>query len=480
MAPKLFPRIVVLILTISVTFLSCKKEKPLSNEEISAIVTEAYIYAYPLITMKITADKATNVVHANDRGFAPFNQFSHRHTMPDHNFTMVVSPNVDTFYSSAFLDLENGPMVLSVPDATLFKPEGEPWRYYLMQLTDAWSNVFAAPGVRTTGTGPGLFLISGPDWSGQVPAGMIHYPSPTNLVWVIGRTIVKDPADIQTVIAFQNSLALMPLSAWPGPYDPPSGTYDASIDMVTPPVAMVANLDVETYFQLLCDLMVQSPAASYDGAMVDDLAKLGITPGAEFSLSDFTESEQDAIKGGFAAGQAKMSTLGTTVQGNNRNGWKYLLQGIGTYGDQYNTRAYVAMIGLGANLPEDAVYPSADVDIANQPLNNSNNYTITFPAGQTPPAQGFWSITMYDKNNFLVYSPILRYALGSYSGLVPNEDGSVTLYLQKDSPGIDKESNWLPTPQDDNSPFNLKMRIYWPGPTVLNDQWEVPGIVKVN
>jgi DNA sulfur modification protein DndE len=214
--------------------------------------------------------------------------------------------------------------------------------------------------------------------------------------------------------------------------------------------------------------------------MVHDLAKLGITPGAEFKLTGFSESAQDAIGDGYAAGQAGLVTLGSTIQGNNRNGWKYLLQGIGAFGDHYNTRAYVANIGLGANLPEDAVYPSADVDMANQPLNSNYNYTITFPQGQTPPAQGFWSITMYDKNNFLVYNPILRYALGSYSGLVPNDDGSVTLYLQKNSPGTGKESNWLPTPQDANSPFNLKMRIYWPDPSVLNNQWEVPGVVKVN
>jgi hypothetical protein len=292
--------------------------------------------------------------------------------------------------------------------------------------------------------------------------------------------MVRDSADIQTVIAFQNGMSLMPLSAWPGPYDPLSGTVDASIDMITPPAILIANLGVEAFFQSLCDMMAENPAASYDSEMVHDLAKLGIAPGAEFKLSGFSESEQEAIQAGYASGQAGLGTLLGSIQGNNRNGWRYLLQGIGAFGDDYNMRAYIARIGFGANLPEDAVYPSAVVDIANQPLNNDYNYTITFPEGETPPAQGFWSVTMYNNNQFLVNNPINRYALGSYSGLTQNDDGSITLYIQKNSPGIGKESNWLPTPQGDHSPFNLKMRIYWPDASVLNNQWEIPGVVKVN
>jgi hypothetical protein len=349
-----------------------------------------------------------------------------------------------------------------------------------MQFMDAWSNVFAAPGVRTTGTGEGIFLISGPDWSGQVPGGMTHYSSPTNMVWLLGRTMVKDSVDKQTVVAFQNAMALMPLSAWPGPYNPPQGEVNENIDMVTAPVVQIANMGIDEYFQALCDLMVKNPAASYDNAMVDNMAKLGIEPGAKFELANFSESEQDAIRDGYASGQAEIPVIGKTVQGYNKNGWNYLFQGMGAYGDSYNTRTYVASIGLGANLPEDAVYFSADIDIDHKALNNDNNYSITFPDGQAPPAMGFWSVTMYDENQFLVYNPILRYALGSYNDLQPNNDGSITLYIQKDTPGVDKESNWLPAPQNPNSSFNLKMRIYWPGQTVLNEQWEIPGIVKVN
>jgi hypothetical protein len=475
-------RAIILVLTISFSLLSCKKDKPPSNgdKEISEIISDAYIYAYPLITMKITANKSTNVAQTTDLGFAPFNQFSHRHKLPDYNFTSVVSPNVDTFYSSAWLDLDEEPMVLSVPDATLYNPEGEPWRYYLIQLMDAWSNVFAAPGVRTTGTGAGIFLISGPNWSGTVPGGMIHYSSPTNLVWLLGRTMVKDSADIPTVVAFQSGMSLMPLSAWPGPYDPPDGVVNDSIDMNTAPVNQVANLIVEKYFQLLCDLMVENPAAPYDSAMVREMAKVGIAPGAKFRLSNFSESEQDAIEDGYANGQAELGTLKSSIQGNSRNGWNYILQGMGAYGDNYNTRAYIANIGLGANLPEDAVYPATDIDNANQPLNTNHEYTMTFPAGQTPPAQGFWSITMYNNQQFLVQNQIKRYAIGSYNDLQYNNDNSLTLYIQKNNPGGAKESNWLPTSEIDSSSFNLIMRIYWPGESVLNNQWEIPAVVRVN
>jgi hypothetical protein len=225
---------------------------------------------------------------------------------------------------------------------------------------------------------------------------------------------------------------------------------------------------------------VKNPAASYDSEMVKNLEKLGIAPGANFNLSGFSETDQAAIMSGYASGQAEMGTLVNSITGYNQNGWKYLLQGMGAYGDNYKARAYVASIGLGANLPEDAVYPAAFVDKDQQPLINNNRYTITFPAGQTPPANGFWSITLYNKNQFLVYNPILRYSVGSYSGLVPNNDGSITIYIQKDSPGIDKESNWLPAPQDANSSFNLKMRIYWPSQAVLDNQWVIPGVVKVD
>lgn len=369
------------VLVLSFMVNSCKKDEPSPYDDISQIITDAYIYAYPLISMKITANRAVNVVHTTDLGFAPYNQFSHRHKIPDHNFTSVVSPNVDTFYSSAMLDLEEEPMVMLVPDATLFAPGDEPWRYYLIQLMDAWSNVFAAPGVRTTGTGAGTFLISGPDWSGTAPGGMTHYKSPTNLVWLLGRIMVKDSADAARVIYFQNATSLMPLSAWPGPYEPPDGVINDSIDMNTPPVIQVANMTVEKYFQLLCDLMVENPAAQYDSAIVQDMAKVGIYPGAKFSLSNFSESEQDAIEGGYASGQAKLLTLESSIDEISRNGWNYILQGMGAYGDNYNTRAYVAMIGLGANLPDDGVYPTTETDVESDTLKNIHEYTITFPEG---------------------------------------------------------------------------------------------------
>jgi hypothetical protein len=466
----------------SFSLLSCKKDKTPSNgdEEISEIITDAYIYAYPLILMKITEDVMTNVPQSTHTGKAPINQFSHVHVMPDYTFTNVVSPNVDTFYSIAWLDLDIEPMVISVPDATLYKPEGKDWRYYLLQLMDAWSNVFASPGVRTTSTGANNFLITGPNWSGVVPGDMIHYASPTNMVWINGRTMVKDQNDALTVIAFQNAISLMPLSAWPGPYNPPDGEVNDSIDNLTPPKDQVANLPVQKYFQMLCDLLPENPAASYDSVMVQKLVKVGITPGGIFNLSNFSESEQSAIENGYANGKTELENSSHTIQKINSNGWGYIIQDIGTYGNNYETRAFIALIGLGANLPEDAVYPVTSIDNASQPLNNENEYTMTFPAGQTPPAQGFWSITMYNDQQFLVQNPINRYAIGSYNNFQYNIDGSLTLYIQKDNPGGVKESNWLPTSEIDNSSFNLMMRIYWPGESVLNNQWEIPAVVRVN
>ena len=475
-------RAIMLLLTFSVSLFSCKKDEPSSigEEEISEIITDAYIYAYPLILMKITEDVMTNVPQPTYIGYAPINQFSHSHTMPDYNFTNVVSPNVDTFYSTAWLDLEEEPMVISVPDATLYKPEGEEWRYYLLQLMDAWSNVFASPGVRTTSASANNFLITGPNWSGVVPGDMIHYASPTNMVWIPGRTMVKDQIDAETVIAFQNAISIMPLSAWPGAYIPPIGEINDSIDTHTAPKNQVANLSVQKYFQMLCDLFQDNPAAPYDSVMVQNLAKVGIAPGGIFDLSNFTESEQSAIENGYANGKTELINSGQTIQKINSNGWGYILEDIGTYGDNYETRAFIALIGLGANLPDDAVYPTTAIDNTNQPLNNNHEYTLTFPAGQTPPEQGFWSITLYNDQQFLVQNSINRYAIGSYNNLQYSNDGSLTLYIQKNNPGGEKESNWLPTSEIENSPFNLMMRIYWPGESVLNNQWEIPAVVRVN
>ena len=460
----------------------CQKDDSpvIVNDDTAQIISDAYIYAYPLISMKVTANVATNVVHTTDRGFAPYNQFSHRNTIPDYTFTSVVSPNVDTFYSSAWIDLDEEPMVLSVPDATLYKPDNEPFRYYVIQMMDLWSNVFAAPGVRTTGTDAQSFLISGPNWSGDVPAGMTHYVSPTRLVWLLGRTMVEDADDIAIVRAFQNDLSLMPLSAWPGPFTPAEGVHDDSIDMATAPVAQVAALPVETYFQMLSDLMVENPPASYDTAIVEQLAQLGIIPGGEFKLSDYSEAEQDAIRTGYAEGQAVLANLANTVQRITKNEWSYLLEDVGDFEDRYDLRAYVANVGLGANLPEDGVYPVTTYDLAGDPLNTSYKYTMTFPPGETPPARGFWSLTMYTGNHFLAENPIDRYAIASYMDYELNDDGSLTIFIQKDSTGIEKMSNWLPTPQVANSSFNLMLRIYWPEQKVLDNQWEVPGVVKVN
>ncbi|HTX88881.1 MAG TPA: DUF1254 domain-containing protein [Bacteroidales bacterium] len=480
MNPARFPKVILLLLTVTLLLPSCKKDKSSSNDETAAIISDAYIYAYPLILMKITENKMTNVIQSTNTGCAPLNQLSHCNTMPDYTFFNVVSPNVDTFYSIAWLDLEKEPIVVSVPDATLYKPAGAAWRYYLLQIMDAWSNVFASPGVRTNGPGASTFLISGPNWSGAVPGGMLHYKSPTNMAWINGRTMVIDQNDATTVMAFQNAMTIMPLSAWPGPYSPPGGTVNDSIDMVTAPVQQVASLPVEKYFQMLCDLMKENPASKDDSAMVRELAQVGITPGGTFDLSKFPASEQLAINTGYANGKANLINSGHTIQKTTTNGWGFILSDIGAYGNHYDTRAYVAMIGLGANLPDDAVYPTTTIDNLGDSLTSLHRYTMTFAPGQTPPDSGFWSITLYNDQHFLVQNEIGRYAIGSYNNLTYNADSSLTLYIQKDSTGIPNKSNWLPTAEPDNSVFNLMMRIYWPRKSVLNNEWKIPAVVRVN
>ena len=471
----------MVLLVLSFMVNSCKKDEPSPDAEISQIISDAYIYAYPIVMMKVTYDVGTNTIKPyGPFAQSPVNQFVHCHSFADPSYTKVVAPNVDTFYSNAWLDLGQEPMVISVPDATLYKPVGSDWRYYEIELIDAWTNVIGSPGVRTTSTQANAFLISGPKWSGTVPGGMIHYPSPTDLVWVVGRTMIKDTSDLATVVAFQTAWSLMPLSAWPGPYIPPDGTVDDNIDMVTPLADQVNSMQVQEFFQILCDMLTDNPAASYDSAMIKDLSKVGITPGAVFDLSSFPESQQKAINAGYEDGKSRFGNLSDVVPRTYSNGWGYFVDGIGDYGNDYETRAYVAIVGFGANLPEDAVYPKVEVDNTNQPLHNINKYTITFPPGQTPPNSGFWSITMYNEQYFLVENPINRYAVGSYNDLQYNPDNSLTLYIQQSPPDAEFQSNWLPSLVSDTGKFNLMMRIYWPDESILNKEWEVPAVVRVD
>jgi hypothetical protein len=432
-----------------------------------AAAIEAYIFGYPLVTMEMTRRVLTNA--AKPEGLhGPMGQFASAREYPTAAFKDVTAPNADTLYSSAWLDLSQGPWILQLPD--------EHGRYYLMPMLEGWTNVYADPGTRTTGTGAGEFAIVGPGWHGELPPGAEELRSATNLVWILGRTYCTGtPEDYTAVHALQDQYKLVPLSAYGKPYTPPSGKVDPSIDMKTPVREQVERMDTISYFKLLAELMKQNPPYAEDAPILARLARIGLVPGQDFDASKLASVPNipDAPKLSVERIMAHFPAAGADL-----NGWVFF-KPAGRYGTDYIQRALVTRLGLGCNLIEDAVYPNTTTDSAGQKLNGATKYVIRFPKGQTPPAHGFWSLTMYDAQYFFVANPLNRYTLSQRNTLKSNPDGSVDLYIQAANPGPDKEANWLPAP---SGPFNLMLRLYWPKehpPSLLDGTWQPPPVERV-
>ena len=447
-----------------------QESTPAAEDPITAAI-DAYIYGYPLISVDVVARQATNVA-APEESRAPANQIGSRDAFPGPDFKRVVAPNVDTLYSIAHLDLTAEPLVFQWPAL------GQ--RYFLFPFLDAWTNVIVTPGSRTTGQGPGTLILAGPDWDGATPAGidlpddLLSARSPTNIAWGIARIYsTGTDADRAAVHAIQEQLKLVPLSAWGTDYTPPAGTVDPSIDMTTPAVEQVNSLDAAAFFGRLVELLDANPPSPADAPLLSRLAALGIEPGKPFDLDALDPAARSALEAAPKAGLERIVTAGPEAVPIN-NGWRLLLT-AGDYGTDYLVRAFVALIGLGANRIEDAFYPNAQTDSAGQPLDGTSNYVVHFESA--PPIRGFWSLTAYTAERFLVPNPIDRYAIRSDDPVVKNDDGSFDLYLQADSPGGGQEANWLPGPA---APFSMTLRIYWPEEAALDGSWPMPTITKAS
>lgn len=444
-----------------------KPKQIVSAGEASEIADEAYVFGYPLVLMDVTRRVMTAVPKAGAHK-APVNQFLHIREFPDYTMTDVVSPNADTLYSTAWLDLTKEPIILSVPDT------GK--RYYLMEMLDAWTNVFASPGTRTTGNSRGDFAIVGPQWKGKLPTNVKEIKSPTNMAWLIGRTRTNGKEDYAAVRAIQDQYKLTPLGAWGKDYNPPDNAPVApGIDVKTPPVEQVAKMDAATFFARLNTLMKDNPPADADASALNNFNAIGVAPGTPFDLKNLDPAVAKSVDGSVKTAQAKISAEAKKPHGKKVNGWD-VMTNLGRYGTDYLFRSVVALVGLGANLPEDAIYPRATEDTDGQPLNGANRYLVHFPDGQLPPVNAFWSLTMYTSKQFFAQNPINRYAIGDRDKLKFNDDGSLTISIQRESPGKEKESNWLPAPKDS---FNVFMRLYWPKKEIVDGVWKPPGVERV-
>ena len=435
------------------------------------VATEAYVYGYPLVSVEYTR-MDTPVPGAP----GPSNFFFHKRRPIGAGETTVVRPNNDTLVSTAFLDLTEGPIVLHVPDV--------PDRYYIMQIMDAWTNTFASPSTTSFGSAAQDFLIVGPDWRGPLPRPATVFRSPTNMVWIIGRTQVKGgDADLEAVHSIQNQYTLTQLN---GSYVPTPPACAPLVPGNQVPQQVAALTGVE-FFQALSCLMKANPAAPWDMPALKRFEAIGFVPGEDYVPP--TDEIRDAVNAAPARAVAEM-TARWNAQGEPVNEWRYVLEDIGTYGTNYLMRGAVAWGGLGANLPEDAVYPTTYKDSCHLQLNGAHSYTITFQPGQWPPADGFWSITLYNNANYLVENSIQRYAIHGTDPLVA-EDGVLVIYVQPNPPSDPaKQANWLPTPTldyadcsgfptvDECLNFNLSLRIYGPQPSVLKGKWQPPWVVR--
>ncbi len=433
-------------------------------DQIKSIGIDAYIYGYPLVTMEMTRRVMTNVA-APEGKLAPMGQFAKLRNYPTPADKEVTAPNADTLYQLAWLNVTKEPWILSLPNAHE--------RYYLFPMLDGWTTVFQSPGKRTTGTKAQTYVITGPGWKGLLPEGVTEYKSPTGMVWILGRIYCSGtPNDLEAVHKMQDEVGLVPVSNYGKPYTPPPGEVDASVDMKTPVREQVNRMDAVAYFKLLAALMKDNPPAKEDAPIIAKMAKIGIIPGQDFDGSNpvVAEALKDVPKLGFEKITAHFKDSGTM-----ENGWTYSLK-TGVYGTDYLQRAFVTAIGLGANRPQDAVYPTSEVDGNGKPYDGATKYVLHFEKGQEPPVNGFWSLTMYDKNFFFVPNSLNRYTLSSRFNFKYNEDGSLDFYIQKDSPGKDKESNWLPSPA---GKFILMLRLYWPKESMLDGSWKVPPVQAV-
>jgi hypothetical protein len=434
--------------------------------EITDLGVEAYIYGYPLVTMEMTRRIMTNVT-APEGTRGPMGQFIKAREYPTAAYRDVTAPNADTLYTTAWLDLSQEPWVMGIPNMKD--------RYYLMPMLDGWTDVFQVPGKRTTGTGAQQYVITGPGWKGVVPAGLTEYKSPTNIVWILGRIYCTGTAeDYAAVHALQDQFTLVPLSSYGKHYTLPPGKVDPSIDMKTAVREQVNQMEAAEYFKLFAELWKTNPPPAADMPIINKMARIGLVPGKDFDINKLDPTAAKALEGvpkiAFGEIMAHLRDAGTM-----QNGWTYTAK-TGVYGTDYLQRALVTAIGLGANRPQDAVYPTSEVDGEGKVYDGAVEYVMHFDKGQTPPAEGFWSLTMYDSGYFFVANPLNRYTLSSRFPFRYNPDGSLDFYIQHNSPGKDKESNWLPAPTDK---FILMLRLYWPRdarPSILDGSWIIPAV----
>ena len=438
-----------------------------SADQARELGKQAYDYGFPLLDMLRIRHEMTSVPCPDGQGNAPLNTLANASKFATPNDRTVVAPNTDTLYSLSQLDLRKGPIVLRHPDM------GK--RFFDFELVDPWTNVIGYVGTRTTGSDHGRFAIQ---WNGAKakPSKLGSIPvikSKYRRVWLIGRTLAGDTADQATAYGLMKRYKLTRLNG--RRFKLPADCYRGKGSPQKYPLPTTGPAIISALNQA----MAKNPAPRRDDPFLAELAPLGIGPGLSPEDAGLPADVLDALYAGVADEAAELqlsARLDFVQQSIAAKGWIFAKSNIGDFGTDYLTRARVAVVGIGANTPEEAVYPGTLTDSDGVLLDGSHDYRMVFPAGAMPPARYFWSLTMYDREGFLVANPINRYSLGpSHPPVVTRPDGSIVVAVEHDQP-TEADVNWLPSPVGG---FRLNMRLYGPRQSVLDGNWRPPPVVKV-
>ena len=428
-----------------------------TDENIWETVEAAYVYTFPLVLMDATETSATNTEEAATEK-APVNQFIHSVALADAQFKTVVTPNVDTIYSQVWYDLSEEPMVYELPETD---------RFCKVQVLDGWTNTAAVLDKA------GAYAITLSTWEGELPEGVTRIDVPTSMAWSITRIILSGEEDLPNVYAIQEKMKLMPLSDYISgdTYEPPRGSYSEENDYI--PVDKVLSMDPITFFNKANELMVKNSPAAADKKMLEKIAAVNIGPGMEFDTSVLTGDVAENWKTMLTEIQLKLIKEGQKFS-KKLGQWDYFGEPIGDFNTEYAYRALVALAGLGANTVEVALYPKIEQDADGNTLTGEKSYILHFESYPQVLEGGFWSVTAYGDDDFLIDNPIDRYCINDRSDLKVNDDGSVDVILSKDAP--EDTTNWLPV---DNGGFHLYMRIYTPDMDAL-ETWTAPTITEID
>jgi hypothetical protein len=434
-----------------------------SATDAASAAADGFVFGYPLVLMNRIRARMTAVPEPDQvRMRAPLNQFVHAREVPESTAGRPAGPYAGTLRSSAWLDLGDTPVTLSVPETH--------GRFYVLSFVDLWTNAFASVGARTTGTGCGTYVIAGPDWSGALPPGALSIRAPTRMVRIAGLTQVDGDGGYTEAHGVQAAYQLAPLFA-----GRTAGEALGTSPTRAPPIVQVEQMDAPTFFTELARLMRDNPPRLEDRAIVDRMRRLGLLLEGDLAWRRLGREVQRAVARGAARGLARVLAAAAAPPGDVVGDW-HIRYRLGQYGTDYLSRAGAACASLEAGPAGDELPALVSTDAHGRQLSGRHRYVLAFPPSDLPPVHGFWTLTTYDARQALVDNPVEQYSIGDWNGLVLESDGALAIRIQHADPG-ERMANWLPAPP---GPFNLLLRLCWPQQEVLDRQWTPPAVMPAD